>query len=180
MNQLPQPQPGDAAPDVTVQAVSGEPFALRQLWRDRPVALFFLRHQGCPFCRGHAATLRDEYSQFQGAGVDVAAIFMGQPDRVAALQAQLKLPYPCLADPQQAAYQAFSAPKGGWGAIAGVQLWAAGARALWKGGLGVPEGDLHQLPASFIVDQDGIVRFAHRAADSADMPDHAQMIAAAH
>ena len=179
MGSHPHPQIGEPAPSVAVQSLSGGPFPLATLWDKGPVALFFLRHQGCVFCREHAVTLREEYATFQRAGVEVAILLMSSPERVAAIQEELKLPYPCLADPTQAAYRAYEVPRGGWSQVAGFRVWGAGLRAMWKGGIGWPQGDLNQLPAAFVVDREGIVRFAHRATHSADLPDHEAMIAAA-
>lgn len=38
--------PGDSAPDVSLLDHEGRAVALSTLWRDGPVALFFLRHLG--------------------------------------------------------------------------------------------------------------------------------------
>lgn len=114
--------------------------------------------------------VRRDYPRIQSAGGEVVAITMGNVLQAAAFRERLRLPFPCLADPGRAAYQAYQVPLGGFTQIAGPRVWAAGMRALVRGGAGVPVGDVRQMQAVFLVDQTGVVRHAHRGQTTADVP----------
>ena len=122
--------------------------------------------------------MRNDYPQFRSAGGDVAVITLGTPAQVARFRERLSLPFTCLSDPTQEAYRAFSVPRGSVRQIAGPRVWFAGLQAIWRGGLGVPQGDPFQLQSAFVIDRHGTTRFAHRPTTSADLPDHEQMLAA--
>ncbi len=122
--------------------------------------------------------VRKDYPLFQNAGAEVAVITMGSPPQVANFRKRLNLPFICLSDRSQDAYRAYSVPRGSVAQIAGPRTWLAGLQAIWRGGFGIPHGDLYQLPASFVVDQQGKTRFAHRPETSSDVPNHDEMIVA--
>ena len=45
-------------------------------------------------------------------------------------------------------------------------------------GAGMPMGDPFQLAGTFVIDQEGIIRYVHHAVNSADLPPNAELIAA--
>ena len=95
-------------------------------------------------------------------------VMMGEVDKVAAIKKKFQVPFPCLADPDQAAYQAFEVARGCLSAVAGPRVWLPGLRALFRGGMGNPGDDVFQLHGSFAIDQSGIVQLAHHPRNSAD------------
>ena len=44
-----------------------------------------------------------------------------------------------------------------------------------RGGLGRPQGNVRQMPGTFVVDTTGVLRWAHRPRNQAQMPDHDQI-----
>jgi peroxiredoxin len=174
-NRHPMLSPGDNAPDLRIPDQDGVPRQLSELWR-RPLALFFVRHLGCPFCREHLHEVRDEYEKFQAAGGDVVAVTMGTPEQTAAFRASLRLPFLCLADEKQEAYRAFEVPRGSVSQVAGPAVWGAGLKALLRGGIGVPQGDVQQLQSTVVVDSHGVVRYIHRPTNSADNPPNDEIV----
>jgi peroxiredoxin len=120
--------------------------------------------------------VRDEYERFTEAGGQVAVVTMGTPEQAHQFREYYRLPFPLLADPDRAAYQAFHVQRGGILSIAGPSTWAAGARSLLKHGVGQIIGDPYQLPGSFIIDRDGTIRDAHYSRDSADVPTNDELI----
>lgn len=122
--------------------------------------------------------MRADEPRFRQAGGSVALVTMGPVATAARFREHFQLTFPVLTDADQAAYRAFGVGRGGLREIMGVQTWLPGLKALFRGGIGVPRGDVQQLPAAAVVDGRGIVRFSHQSKDSTDHPSHDQMIAA--
>jgi peroxiredoxin len=127
-------------------------------------------------CREHVVDVRDEYERFQHAGGQVVAVTMGSSSQAADFRHRLNLPFDCLADPERSAYRAYEIPQARMSQIAGTRVWGAGLRALLRGGVGRPVGDVKQLQAEFVVDRDGIVRWAQRGETSADITTNDRLI----
>ena len=159
---------GDAAPDVTLTDPRGEPLALASLWSGHPALIVFVRHFGCPLCREQLLGIAGEFGRFEQAGAQIAAVGMGTPEEAGSLQRKLKLPFDVLSDPDRKAYRAYGLERGSFWQVSGPGVWAAGAKALLRGGIGIPRGDVFQLSGEFVVDSAGIVRLAHRPRNSAD------------
>lgn len=121
--------------------------------------------------------MRNGYRRFEEAGGRVAVVTMGTPEQVASFFRDLPVTIVCLADPQQQAYRAYGLRQGGWWQIAGPRVWLPSIRALVRGGVGRPVGDVRQLPGTFVIDRAGLVRFAHRPDNQADRPSHEQIVA---
>lgn len=159
---------GDAAPDVCLTDPRGEPLALASLWNGHPAVLVFVRHFGCPLCREQLLDIAREFSRFERAGAQVAAVGMGSAEEAGDLQRKLALPFTVLSDPDRRAYRAFGLQRGTWWQVSGPAVWAAGAKALWRGGIGIPRGDVFQLSGEFVIESGGTIRYAHRPQNSAD------------
>lgn len=77
----------------------------------------------------------------------------------------------CLSDPKKTTYAAFGLSQGELREILNLNVAARGIQAILHGHfVGRPHGDTLQMPGVFIVDQEGIVRYAHRNKDVADNP----------
>lgn len=171
--------PGDSAPKSWVTDVDGNSMALETFWQREPVAIFFMRHSGCPFCIAHIHDVARDAPRFREAGAGVVVVTLSSSEDAARMAASHGMGGRVVADPRQEAYRAFAVPRGSLLQLMGPSTWLPGLRALVRGGVGVPRGDMRQLPASFVVDQRGKIRFAHYADNSADRPDHEEMIAVA-
>ncbi len=103
---------------------------------------------------------------------------MGSPEQTAAFRQRHDLPFLCLSDPQKRAYQAFRLARGSAWQIAGPANWAGGLKALVRGGVGVPQGDVLQMPGAFVIDPLGRLRYVHYSDKQVDRPSHEAMMAA--
>lgn len=101
---------------------------------------------------------------------------MGSVAQTARFRARLGLTFPCLADPDRSAYQAFGLTRGKLSQYAGIRFWWRGFKALFRGGVGKPIGDVAQMPGAFIIDRQGVLRLVHRSLNSADLPSLGEMI----
>ena len=117
----------------------------------------------------------DDYLQ---AGIHLVMVMMGEVEQVAAIKKKFQVPFLCLADPDQVAYQEFEVARGSLSAIAGPRVWLPGLRALFRGGMGKPGDDVFQLHGSFAIDQSGVVQLAHHPQSSADHVTFDQILAA--
>lgn len=123
--------------------------------------------------------LRESAADIEAAGGRVVAVMQGTVAQAQALCRQYGVGFPCLADPDLATYKAFDIKRGSVAEVVGPATWAAGARALSRGHIGgVPIGDVMQLPGTFIIDRDGVVRYAKYAKHSGDHPKTADLVAA--
>jgi peroxiredoxin len=168
----------DAAPDVKLVDDTGRTRSISEFWAGKPLLLFFVRHLGCPLCRAQAAEIRKNVERFTEAGAEIAMITMGTGDDAAEFRKRLELPFTVLADENQECYRAFSVPRGGVLSVIGPHLLPSGLLQTFKHGAGKPVGDPWQLPGAFVIDKQGMIRFAHRAKHSADWPKNDDLLAA--
>jgi peroxiredoxin Q/BCP len=96
------------------------------------------------------AQLRHDYGAFQAMGGEIVAVGPEEPDDFKRYWEKEKMPFPGLADPRHVAAELY-----------GQQV------SLLK---------LGRMPALFIVDRDGIVQYAHRAASMADIPPNREIL----
>lgn len=103
---------------------------------------------------------------------------MGEPERAAEICGGTN--FECLADPSQRSHRAFEIGRGGLKSVVlERENLRRGARALQEGHRqGKPEGDVWQLPGAFVVDGEGIFRYAHYARRSSDTPPNQELLAA--
>ena len=109
--------------------------------------------------------------EIREAGGDVVCVFQyrAAPTRNFCRQRGVELE--CLGDPELAGYDAVGLERGGVKELASPKVALGALRAARKGQLpGKPEGDTTLMPATFVVDSEGKVRFAHYNADQSDNP----------
>ena len=128
---------GDRAIDFTLPEVaSGNPRALSS-WQGRTVVLLFYRGPWCGVCHQHLGQMRKRYSEISDKGGEVIAVYPGKPEQLRPYYHERRIPFPILADERGSAIDAY-----------GVRnTWALFHR-------GIPH------PAAYVIDKDGIVRFA--------------------
>jgi peroxiredoxin len=97
------------------------------------VVLYFMRTFDCPVCLGHVMRLARTYDQIQAQNTVV--LVLGPGDQHEAEQLQRKVPFQVLADPDRVVYGIYGLSKA----------------------LGI------QQSGTFLIDSDGILRYANRA-----------------
>jgi peroxiredoxin len=170
---MPKPQRGDLAPDVRVFDGSGSEQMLSTQWSKQPAVAVFLRHYGCTFCQEHALQLRADHTKFKKAGVKVALIGLGTPERAAWFCQDKELNgFACLTDPARRAHRAYGLGRGSLRQVLGPQVYLQWAKAAMLPEVKTRFGheDIFQMPGTFVIDTDGVLRFVHRNRDVADNP----------
>ena len=103
----------------------------------RPVIVAFTRifteNQYCPLCYPHIKAMRDNYEQFTARGVEVLTIASTDPQQTQKVVEDLDLKMPVLSDPKSLVFRAYAVGQA----------------------LGAP------LPAQFVLDRQGKLRFKH-------------------
>jgi len=143
---------GEQAPEFTVQRVDGTPFHFDPTALQRPAMLITFRGGWCPFCNIHLQELRHVVPELKQSGYDVLFLSADRPE---ILYSSLKdenqeLDYTILSDAQMQASSrlgiAFKAPDGYMERL--KQATGTTLNAL-------------PVPAVFIIDTAGVIRFAH-------------------
>jgi peroxiredoxin len=97
---------------------------------------------------------------------------MGTPAECAAFLKKFAIPFPMIADPQQALYCQFHLKRMSPLGVLSPAVAIKGLAAMARGsGIGKPVGDVLQLPGIFIIDSGGRIVFRHQPSGPADHAD---------
>lgn len=153
------------APEVEVTLSSGEKVPLKSLYEGQRLALIFLRHFGCVFCREHVGQLR------RSPELNIAFVTLGTPEQTEEFREKMSSPHKFISDPQKELHKLFDLHQGGLAQILNPHVLVRGLNALLKGYLqGKPTHDPMQLPGVFLIEKDGSVTWQQRGKDIADNP----------
>jgi len=129
------PKVGDPAPDFTLPGTGGRDYTLSD-YRGQPVVVVFYPGDNTPVCTLQLNQYTEDIGRFEGVGAQVLAI---SPQDVAS-------------------HEAFSADQGGFA----FPLLADTDKAVGRAyGILGPVGFYKR--SAFVVDAEGVVRYAHRA-----------------
>jgi peroxiredoxin len=124
--------------------------------------------------------LRDDRDRFEEAGATVALIGLGRPEQAGAFCRARGVPFAGLTSPDRSAHRAYALRRGTANQVSGPAVWGPWLRNLVtghpQGRFG--QGDVAQLPGTFVVDRSGVIRFAHRGRRSNDNPSNDEVLAA--
>jgi peroxiredoxin len=137
---------GSVAPDFTLPGTDGQPHRLAD-HRGQPVVVLFYRGHWCGACRAQMADLRRAHLLFADAGAVVLPVSSEPLDRARDGAARDGVPFPVLSDPELRAIDRY------------------GVRHDDE-----PEGRPIARPSVFVLDREGVVRFAHVGAAPRDRP----------
>ncbi|WP_328886571.1 peroxiredoxin-like family protein [Streptomyces sp. NBC_00316] len=165
---------GDAAPDFTLPAATGDPVALRTLLASGPVVLTFYRGAWCPYCNLALRALQQHHGDITARGARLVAVSPQIPDESLSLTEKHGLAFDVLSDlGSDVAKQyglAFDLPDDlaevyrGFG----IDLQHANgghARTL-------------PLPATYVIDQNGVIRWAFVNTDYTTRAEPSDILAA--
>ncbi|QAY62978.1 peroxiredoxin [Xylanimonas allomyrinae] len=127
-------QPGDLAPDFTLPDTHGTPVHLGDL-RGEAVLVVFFPFAFSGICTGELCELRDNIEEFETAGVRLLAVSTDPVFALKAWQQQEGFGFDVLSD-----------------------FWPHGTAARAYGAFDAERG--HALRGSFLIDADGVIRWA--------------------
>jgi peroxiredoxin len=150
-------QPGAAVPAVEVQDLDGRPVDLAAAVKQQPTVLIFYRGGWCPYCNTQLGQLKTIESDLQQLGYQILALSPDRPAKLQPTMARNELTYTLLSDASMQAAKAF-----------GIAFRVADEtlKKYDEYGINLEEasGQEHHLlpvPAVFVVDTDGEIRFTH-------------------
>lgn len=167
---------GDAFPSFTFDTAYKSGLNSLEVLRGKTV-FWVLRYIGCTVCRYDVKLIAERYQEFTDKNAQVFVLMQSDAKHVQddLAKTDTVLPFEIITDPEQKIYELLSIePAESMEALAagvGEQLREK-AKLARKAGFshGDYEGNEQQLPAMFIVDEDGKVLYAHYAETIMDMP----------
>ena len=121
--------------------------------------------------------MRRRKVRFDALGARVVLVGLGTVEETARFKTQFDIPYDMIADPEKALYRAFDLKQASTGKLLSVGMAVKGVSAILRGhGLGMPKGDVRQLPGVFIIDTGGKLRYRYDAEGPADHPAPEELI----
>jgi peroxiredoxin len=125
------------------------------------------------------AQLRRNRVRFEKAGANLLLVGMGTPGECSDFKNKFDVPFPMVSDPEKKLYQAFELKQmPPWKALSPA-LALKGISAVARGhGLGIPVGDVRQLPGVFVIDRKGSVAFSWPADDPSGHPSVEEILSA--
>jgi peroxiredoxin len=154
-------QAGSRVPDFTLTGADGASVTLTALLRQGPVVISFYRGGWCPYCNLELRALQAVLPEIQARGARLIAISPELPDESLSTRERNELAFPVLSDLGSTVAQSF-----------GITFdLAAELRPIYtRFGHALPDrngsaesggsGWVLPVPATFVIDGDGIVRLA--------------------
>lgn len=119
--------------------------------------------------------MRDDYDSFK-AKAEIAVVTQGTPAENAELAARHGAQFRYLSDPEHRAYRAYGLGRGGFAQVMSPAILFKATLSALRGNVGRRVGDVFQMPGTFVIDREGIVRFCHRNSNASDNPPNAAVL----
>jgi peroxiredoxin len=147
---------GAPAPDGQVRDLDGH-MRLFHSYLDRPTVVIFYRGGWCPYCNSQMETLMAWEPKLEALGYRILALSPDKPERMRESLEKHKLTYTLLSDSRLDLARAFGLA---------YRVGAIQSTALWLHGINLEgySGESHRwlpVPAAYVLDTKGIVRFKY-------------------
>ena len=159
---------GDRAPGFAGVALGGTEILLQD-YQSKRLLLSFFRYGSCPLCNLRMSFLIEAYPRLHEAGLEMLAVFESPPDVVRETVGRQTIPFPVVADPHRTLYKRYRVTASLFGYARGALRFSAFREAFRKGfHLGRMDGAITQLPAEFLIDEEGMIACAYYGKDIGD------------
>lgn len=165
---------GEVAPEFSLPDAAGQQVGLGERLDQGPVVVVFYRGAWCPHCDLHLRGLQGALGEIGARGAGLVAISPQAPDASLSLSERLSLGFDLLSDLDQAVIRSwrlqFELPAGLHDTYRsmGMALDEHNADGSWR----IP------IPATFVLDQNAVVRARHVDPNYRDRMDPADVVAA--
>jgi len=153
---------GQSVPEFTLPDAFGNEVSLKTLLAQGPVVVSFYRGEWCPFCNLELLALQEALPKIKELGASLIAISPEKPDHGIVATEKNKLTFPVLSDLGNKVARQF-------GIVFQVgQELREFSKNVFKNDLALRNGDQSYelpVPATFVIDKPGTVRFAHADVD---------------
>jgi peroxiredoxin len=164
---------GAKAPSFELPDQNGKPVSSATLLAKGHLVLFFVRGRWCPFCVGQMEAMSSIATEVEAAGASIVAVSPQTEKQAFFMRDQHKLTFPILVDAtNQLAHRfglAYRVPEEQQGLYRStfVNLPFVNGDSRWE----LP------IPATFIIDRDGSIRFAFADEDYTSRPEPLDILA---
>ena len=149
---------GQPAPHFTLPDAFGHQVSLQSLLAKGPVVISFYRGEWCPFCNLELHAFEEVLPKIKQLGATLVAISPEKPDHGIVITEKNKLTFPVLSDFSNKVARQF-------GIVFQVgQELNEFSKNVFKNDLALRNGESSYelpVPATYVVDATGIIRFAH-------------------
>jgi peroxiredoxin len=165
------PEHIEALAEIALPDQDGRPVRLRDLWRDGPAVVVWLRQFGCPFCRAYSVQLNRTRARFAAAGARLVLIGQGTAADGARFRRRQRIDLQVLADTDRVTYLWAGTKIATLDELIGPIVVGRALRAMARERvlIGHNTADEAQLGGSIVVGPDGHIAFAHISRDASDM-----------
>ena len=166
---------GDTAPTFTLGDAVGNQVALADLLAEGPVVVTFYRGEWCPYCNLQLRALQQALPDITAAGATMVAISPQAPDQAMTMTEKHELAFPVLSDLDQSVSESYKVRFDVTGELEDLQV------NVFQNDPAVQNADGRRslpIPSTFVIDRNGIVRFAEVDADWRVRVEPADVIAA--
>lgn len=138
---------GDITPTFILESATGRLIKLAEVIGEQDIMLVFFRGTWCQHCRRHLALLRRDYVEYARMGMRILGVVGQKPTKLRKYIWGNYMPFPLLADYERAVMKVY-------GVYQPINL----------------DTFNNALPATFIIDRDGIIRFIYIGYSQIDYP----------
>ena len=160
------------APLVQLKDVNGSPI---EFGKGQRTLLTFYRDPACPFCNFHLYLLTSKYKELQPLGLNIVAVFSAEPREVKRFILARPRPFPVAAEPSYSAYNIYGIERSFSRKLLAVLrhplMWLRGMAKVGFLRSLVASGGINtsnNLPADFLIDEDGKIIEAYYGRDAGD------------
>ncbi|MEQ8471755.1 MAG: peroxiredoxin-like family protein [Marinoscillum sp.] len=161
---------GDPAPAISTTDLWGTPVDIPApgQW----IYLSFHRFAACPFCNLRTNELIRNYPRFKQLNTEIISLWPSDKDHLLRHAGSEKPPFPMLSDQHKHLYKAYGVTESSWiGAVRLLLHPGLVLDALKNKHENIEaDADPTLMPASFLVDPDGIIQFAYYGKHIGDHP----------
>ena len=123
--------------------------------------------------------MRHERQAIENAGGQIVLVGMGSVAQAQAFKQRFEVPFQMICDPDQHLYREFAIERMSPLGFFSPSMVLRGIGAMAQGHtMGLPEGDVRQLPGVVIIDHEGIIQYRYESSGPADHPSPQGLVAA--
>jgi len=159
----------EIAPSFSVVDMNGKTFDLDSP-REKPLLIAFFRYASCPLCNLRVHELIENYENLKDK-IEIVLIFQSPKEKIEQYVGKQNIPYRLLPNPNKKLYHLYGV-ENSW--LGFAKAWTVEIKrvfiALFKKHYlpGSVEGEIHRIPADFIVDRDNKILKAYYGKDIGD------------
>ena len=147
---------GEKVPDFTLPNAKGETVLLSELLSNGPVVVTFYRGSWCPYCNLQLRAMQSRLDEIHALGAELVAISPEVPDGVLTETEINEMAFPVLSDQDATVAEKFGVA---WEVPDVILEHMRKDRNLDLADINNGNGRVLPIPATFIIDRDGVVQW---------------------